>query len=161
MFDPAGPKERYIRLVNWRNGMWVNYWTQILPKVAESEHDGKECNNADQVAYNDIGLMELGIVAPSADIGLSSSIEIDWMRETGQLENHCCKNEQKLKDFIVLPTGLGRRFGGGENWEKVIIGGVDDEVAAHCGLFIQGQNLDYDGLLERVGRQILRWCAQL
>jgi hypothetical protein len=164
MFDPSGLKERYIRLVNWRNGMWVNYWTQTLPKVAESEYDGEESNTADQIAYNDVGLMESGIVAPSADVGLSSSIEREWMRETGQLEKHCCKNEQKLKDarhFIVLPTGLGKKFGGGENWEKIIIDGVDDEVAAHCGLFIREQNLDYDGLLERVARRILQWCAQL
>ncbi|KAJ7835983.1 hypothetical protein B0H13DRAFT_2678258 [Mycena leptocephala] len=60
--------------------------------------------------------------------------------------------------FIVLPTGLGKILGGGEKWEKVVIGGVEDEVQAHCGLFIRGQNLDYDGLVERVGQRVLGWC---
>ncbi|KAJ7753888.1 hypothetical protein B0H14DRAFT_2979703 [Mycena olivaceomarginata] len=63
--------------------------------------------------------------------------------------------------FIVLPTGLGQVLGGGEKWEKVVIGGVEDEVAAHCGLFLRGQNLDYDGLVERVGKRVLGWCETL
>ncbi|KAJ7111377.1 hypothetical protein C8R44DRAFT_799402 [Mycena epipterygia] len=63
--------------------------------------------------------------------------------------------------FIVRPTGLGQILGGGDNWEKVVIGGVDDEVAAHCGLFIRGQNLDYDGLVERVGKGVLGWCETI
>ncbi|KAJ6625198.1 hypothetical protein B0H10DRAFT_2174303 [Mycena sp. CBHHK59/15] len=46
-------------------------------------------------------------------------------------------------------------------WEKVVIGGVDDEVAAHCGLFIRGQNLDYDGLVERIGNRVFGWCETL
>lgn len=62
------------------------------------------------------------------------------------------------RHFIVLPTGLGRALGGSDKWEKVAIGGVQDEVAAHCGLFIRGQNLDYDGLVERVGARVLKWC---
>jgi len=65
------------------------------------------------------------------------------------------------RHFIVLPTGLGRTLGGGDNWESVVIGGVQDEVAAHCGLFIRSQNLDYDGLVERVGKRVLAWCETL
>jgi hypothetical protein len=65
------------------------------------------------------------------------------------------------RHFIVLPTGLGRALGGGDKWEAVIIGGVHDEVAAHCGLFIRGQNLDYDGLVERVGKKVLAWCETI
>lgn len=170
MFDPSGLKERYIRLVNWRDGMWVNYWTQTLPKSSESGRSDpdEEGNKDEQIAYNDLGLMESGIVAPPTSLeSPSSSIEREWMRETGQLEKHGHKprkNEPKAKgarNFIVLPTGLGGILGGEESWEKVVIGGVDDEVAAHCGLFIRGQNLDYDGLLERVARRILQWCAQM
>ncbi|KAF5384259.1 hypothetical protein D9615_003434 [Tricholomella constricta] len=72
------------------------------------------------------------------------------------------RNKVKLgRHFIVLPTGFGQVLGGSENWEKVVIGGVEDEVAAHCGLFIRGQNLDYDGLVERVGNQVLGWCESL
>lgn len=65
------------------------------------------------------------------------------------------------RHFIVLPTGLGRSLGGSEKWERVQIAGVHDEVAAHCGLFIRGQNLDYDGLVEKVGKRVLGWCGNL
>uniref|UniRef100_A0A0W0FBF7 AB hydrolase-1 domain-containing protein n=1 Tax=Moniliophthora roreri TaxID=221103 RepID=A0A0W0FBF7_MONRR len=62
------------------------------------------------------------------------------------------KGKEKVgRHFVVLPTGLGAILGGGDKWEKVLIAGVDDEVAAHCGMFIPGQNLDYEGLVERVG----------
>jgi hypothetical protein len=74
------------------------------------------------------------------------------------------KDKNKIKaghHFIVLPTGLGQVLGGGGKWEKVLIEGVEDEVAAHCGLFIRGQNLDYDGLVERVGNKVLGWCEGL
>ncbi|KAG6844028.1 hypothetical protein H0H87_010493 [Tephrocybe sp. NHM501043] len=72
------------------------------------------------------------------------------------------KNKAKsARHFIVLPTGLGQVLGGGENWEKVLIAGVDDEVAAHCGLFIREQNLDYDGFVERVGQKVLGWCEKI
>ncbi|KII91625.1 hypothetical protein PLICRDRAFT_38433 [Plicaturopsis crispa FD-325 SS-3] len=65
------------------------------------------------------------------------------------------------RHFITLPTGLGRALGGSDKWESVLIGGVDDEVAAHCGLFIRGQNLEYEELVERVGSRVLQWCEAL
>ena len=65
------------------------------------------------------------------------------------------------RHFIVLPTGLGRVLGGVENWERIQIGGVQDEVAAHCGLFVRGQNLDYDGLVGKVGKRVLGWCETI
>ncbi|KAL1679151.1 hypothetical protein EV122DRAFT_210561 [Schizophyllum commune] len=68
------------------------------------------------------------------------------------------KQRDKSYHFVVLPTGLGQILGGAEHWESVPIAGVDNEVAAHCGLFIRGQNLDYDGLVERVGRKVLEIC---
>jgi hypothetical protein len=34
---------------------------------------------------------------------------------------------------------------------------VEDEVAAHCGLFIRAQNLDYDRFVERVGNVVKSW----
>ncbi|KAF8189101.1 hypothetical protein K438DRAFT_956244 [Mycena galopus ATCC 62051] len=87
-------------------------------------------------------------------------------KELKQAQKQRAKAEKAAKDkpghhFIVLPTGLGQVLGGGEKWEKVVIGGVDDEVAAHCGLFIRGQNLDYEGLIERVGKRVLGWCETL
>lgn len=72
------------------------------------------------------------------------------------------KNKVKVgHHFVVLPTGLGAILGGGDNWEKVVIDGVEDEVAAHCGLFIPIQNLDYEGLVERVGLRIIKWCDKI
>lgn len=73
-------------------------------------------------------------------------------------EQKALTKEQKPRHFVVLPTGLGQILGGGERWESVPIAGVEDEVAAHCGLFIRGQNLDYDGLVARVGRKVMDWC---
>ncbi|KAG7095656.1 hypothetical protein E1B28_006377 [Marasmius oreades] len=69
--------------------------------------------------------------------------------------------ERTGRHFVVLPTGLGAVLGGGDNWEQIVIGGVEDEVAAHCGMFIPGQNLDYEGLVERVGRRVIDWCEKL
>ena len=65
------------------------------------------------------------------------------------------------RHFIVLPKGLGQVLGGIDKWEQVLIGGVDDEVSAHTGLFIPQQNLDYEGLVERVKGRILGWCENL
>jgi len=53
--------------------------------------------------------------------------------------------------FITLPWSSKDR------WLKVKITGVEDEVAAHCGLFIRGQNLQYDEFVARVGRVVLGW----
>lgn len=61
----------------------------------------------------------------------------------------------------MLPKGLGDRFGGMERWERVDIEGVEDEVAAHLGLFSPVQNLGYEGLVERVSWKILEWCGDL
>lgn len=53
--------------------------------------------------------------------------------------------------FITLPWSSKDR------WLKVKVTGVDDEVAAHCGLFIRSQNLQYDDFVARVGRVVLGW----
>ncbi|KAJ7672380.1 hypothetical protein DFH06DRAFT_91764 [Mycena polygramma] len=87
-------------------------------------------------------------------------------KEMKRLEKQRAKAEKSAKGkpghhFIVLPTGLGQILGGGDKWEKVVIEGCDDEVAAHCGLFIRGQNMDYEGLVERVGRRVLGWCETI
>lgn len=69
--------------------------------------------------------------------------------------------EPTTRHFVMLPTGLGAVLGGGDKWERVRIDGVEDEVAAHCGLFIKDQNLEYDALVERVGQRVLQWCDRL
>jgi hypothetical protein len=57
--------------------------------------------------------------------------------------------------FITLPGTLHPRKK--NHWLKVRITGVEDEVAAHCGLFIRAQNLDYDRFVERVGNVVKSW----
>jgi hypothetical protein len=76
------------------------------------------------------------------------------------------KPEEKTKQkkgnhFIVLPKGLGVVLGGTDKWERVLMGGVEDEVSAHTGLFKPNQNLGYEDLVERVEARILGWCENL
>lgn len=68
---------------------------------------------------------------------------------SGQTSNNDCK--EGPQHFITLP------WSSKERWLKVKIMGVEDEVAAHCGLFIRGQNLEYDEFVARVGRVVLGW----
>lgn len=235
MFDPSGLKDRYSELVDWQGGMWVNYWTQTVPRSAVEDgaqvHNGNEAAKEEQVADNDLALLATGIPGlpgdrssqvastssppalpprPSASrsSGSSASPEngpstqseakaaqkaqekamkehekqrkqaekvqakeakrLQKQREADAKSARKAERDEKDKDkakpgrhFIVLPTGLGQVLGGDKNWEKVLIGGVEDEVAAHTGLFIRGQNLDYDGLVERVGKKVLGWCEKI
>jgi hypothetical protein len=63
--------------------------------------------------------------------------------------------------FITLPNSRPAfKLGTPENrkrWLKVEIAGVDDEVAAHLGLFIRDHNLEYDRFVRRVGKLIQSW----
>ncbi|RDB17313.1 hypothetical protein Hypma_001663 [Hypsizygus marmoreus] len=181
MFDPSGLKDRYTSIVEWQGGKWVNYWTQTIPR------DGSDIDALATVDVdNDAALTQTGfpgideapILVPDEDpspppiYGPQTKSEAKADRQTKEKERKqaekALKKEQKAlskkakgspgRHFIVLPTGLGQVLGGGDRWERVLIGGVEDEVAAHCGLFIRGQNLDYDGLVERVGTRILGWC---
>ncbi|KAF8324251.1 uncharacterized protein EI90DRAFT_3019622 [Cantharellus anzutake] len=52
-----------------------------------------------------------------------------------------------LHRFIVLPLALTPQ------WQSVPIAGVDNEVAAHTGIFFRHQNLEYDSFVPRVGSQ--------
>lgn len=76
-------------------------------------------------------------------------------------EEKVSKKSKTVRHFVVTPTGLGQVLGGLEKWENVPIAGVDDEVNAHTGLFIPTQNLDYEGLVERVAIKVLGWCERL
>ncbi|KAG7445324.1 uncharacterized protein BT62DRAFT_897963 [Guyanagaster necrorhizus] len=175
MFDPAGLKARYTALVKWNGGLWVNYWTQTVPRVQEDAHVHEADND---VALLQTGMAEtLSITSSSSSSSLPSlgpwtTSETKTKTKTKVAKKDSGKHLKKQRDkeakkgkigrhFIVLPTGLGRILGGGEKWEKVLIAGVRDEVGAHCGLFIRGQNMDYDGLVDRVSRKILGWCYTL
>ena len=69
MFDPAGLKNRYSRLVNWESegGLWINYWTTTIPvpqrhSRAESS-EAVETPKVDRID-NDEALVANGIIPP-------------------------------------------------------------------------------------------------
>ncbi|KAF7986032.1 hypothetical protein HWV62_41386 [Athelia sp. TMB] len=194
MFDISDLKERYARLVAWE-GLWVNYWTETLPRKKGGEMAEIEVGEQ-RDKENDVALLETGIaepnvatdenaseqpLSPAMTANSPSTSELKAMQKaeakaTSKAEKERLKEEKAVvkaaqkaakkgivppRHFIVLPTGLGRILGGSEKWEGVVIAGVQDEVAAHCGLFIRDQNLDYDGLVERVGAKVLKWCESV
>lgn len=57
--------------------------------------------------------------------------------------------------FITLPSSSHEQSR--RRWLKVKIAGVNDEVAAHCGIFIRGQNLEYEAFVDRVGALVESW----
>ena len=56
--------------------------------------------------------------------------------------------------YLVLWWGVARG-------ERVRIGGVEDEVSAHTRLFVKGQNLEYQGLVNRVGERVVEWSIEI
>jgi pimeloyl-ACP methyl ester carboxylesterase len=53
--------------------------------------------------------------------------------------------------FVLTPWVIDRR------WQGVRVAGVDDEVAAHTGIFFRDKNLEYDQFVRDVGQIVLRW----
>jgi len=185
MFDPTGLKARYLRLVSWEGGLWINYWTHTRPRSDGTEAD--DVMATQHVADNDAALLDVGVVpsSPSTSSQLASPTSPVVRSEALKEEDHKATKEQELlkswqgrweadvknkekgikaklgHHFVVLPTGLGSILGGGDKWEKFLIAGAEDEVAAHTGLFIRHLNVDYERLIERVGKQILEWCEKV
>ncbi|KAF9011758.1 hypothetical protein BDQ17DRAFT_1420177 [Cyathus striatus] len=179
MFDPSGLRERYSKLVEWDGDLWINYWTQTPPRLGKESK--KEHN--EEVVDNDMALLENGISGLDVNSSIHSEpanqelspaelkIKSDLRKQVEKERKNILKHKKKKSEegskvksghhFSVLPTGLGQVLGGSEKWEKVVIAGVNNEVAAHCGLFIRGQNLDYDDLVERIGTKIFSWCEKL
>jgi hypothetical protein len=84
--------------------------------------------------------------------GAPPEIEINPTAPSSSSEQTSTSNDcASPQHFITLPWSSKDR------WLKVKIAGVEDEVAAHCGLFIRGQNLQYDDFVERVGCVVLGW----
>lgn len=191
MFDPRGLKSRYAHLVEWQGGLWVNYWTQTIPRPDQKQlaSAGNSQVQASKgiVLDNDKALLMSGIISSGVDDSgppvhrlardyLHQSCPWSQPVETLILQMDITKKELTLKEqikqgkthglksgkhFIVLPKGLGQVLGGTDKWEQVTIEGVEDEVSAHTGLFIPHQNFDYEGLVERVKARILDWCENL
>lgn len=162
MFEPMRLKDRYTQLVVWQ-GVWVNYWTQTVPK-GEHSAEADETRMNQQIADNDAALLEADVL-PSSNAPTVGHTPSSSSSSKKQREAHI-KNEKKSavrpgRHFVVLPTGLGEVLGGSDKWEKVLVTGAADEVAAHTGLFIRDCNLDYEGFVERVGNKVLGWCEGL
>jgi hypothetical protein len=185
MFDPAGLKERYLKLVAW-NGMWINYWTETIPKKAKHRISHGESVEKEQALNEYVTLLGKDLpVSVESLLSIDSDDNTTDVETRAGTENHSTQQAEDTvakepppaektrnkcflrrdkkhgRHFVVRPVGLGKGLGGVERWEKVQIAGVEDEVAAHCGLFIPGQNLDYEGLVERVGKRVMVWCEQL
>ncbi|KAJ3857103.1 hypothetical protein EV368DRAFT_71222 [Lentinula lateritia] len=175
MFDPSGLKDRYTNLVSSRSLLWVNYWTMTAPTSSNdaSHSAGTETVRQQLLDNNDEALIGAGIANSSENpLGPQKERkkemkEIQKNQKAAQKERDTHAKAAKKdkakgeRHFVVLPTGLGAILGGGDHWEQVVIGGVDNEVAAHCGLFIPEQNIDYAKLVERVGLRIIEWCHKV
>jgi hypothetical protein len=184
MFDPLGLRTRYAHLVDWQGGLWVNYWTQTVPRPVQNNQpaSGQSSHIATQTSTetlldNDNALFVNGII--SSGVGdehttpegtnkdgtaTSQTTPQNIPEQVKQVKKSNLKEknkQEKGKHFIVLPKGLGQVLGGVDKWERVLIGGVDDEVSAHTGLFKPDQNLGYEDLVERVKARILGWCENL
>ena len=177
MFDPLGLKTRYAHLVEWQGGLWINYWTQTVPRhvqnqsaSGEGSHITMQTSTTESLLDNDNALLVNGIISSSdvdehttSEGAMSQTTPQDIEKQIRQAEKKAKHKDKKEKGkhFIVLPRGLGHVLGGVDRWERVIIGGVGDEVSAHTGLFKPDQNLGYEDLVERVESRILRWCEDL
>ena len=182
MFDPNGLNERYRNLEKW-NGRWTNYWTQTAPRSAGNDNaavnlpgvDGLPANTADLPFYT-----ESGSSSNPTEIAESSGKEREKYERTALKERKAaekalrnqrererkCEASRPARHFIVLPHISGSisgslHSGSKEKWEKVMIAGVEDEVGAHCGLFIPSQNLDYPAFVEKVANRVAGWCEEL
>ncbi|EAU84023.1 hypothetical protein CC1G_11461 [Coprinopsis cinerea okayama7 len=155
MFDPSGLKSRYLRLVDWEGGLWVNYWTLTVPKDGDSEHGHDEAN--------DKALEAAGMLPPKEESRKRNKLHKAPKPEDIQKQKQKEKSMSSGHHFVVLPTSstLDFDFGGMERWEKVLIAGVDDEVEAHTGLFKASSNLDYDAFVDRVADRVMGWCQHL
>ncbi|KAF8801071.1 hypothetical protein BYT27DRAFT_7245382 [Phlegmacium glaucopus] len=172
MFNPRGLKSCYVHLLEWQGGLWVNYWTQTVPRpvqkrLATGEGSKATMQTSKGIPFdNDKALLMEGIFSPGlGNVGFMASEGVIGDEESHQFSNPLIhspssqpaeapishmtpqniatklkeKKTQGLKSrqhFIVLPNGLGQVLGGMNKWEQVLIGGVEDEVTAHTGLFI-------------------------
>ena len=177
MFDPLGLKTRYAHLVEWQGGLWVNYWTQTVPRPVQNQPASGQGSHitmqtsTETLLDNDNALLVNGIIssgvgdehtAPEGTMLQTTPQAIaKQINQTGKSKPKEKNKQEKGKHFIVLPKGLGLVLGGIDKWERVIIGGVEDEVSAHTGLFKPDQNLGYEDLVERVEARILGWCENL
>ncbi|THH05846.1 hypothetical protein EW145_g4500 [Phellinidium pouzarii] len=169
-FDPAGLSERYHALEHW-SGHWTNFWTQTPARAGKESEGGGDgegngetaealpSNTADLVQYT-----EADASTDRAQVKARKNAEKALRKEREKERKH--GGSRPARHFIVLPhlngaEGSPLHFGSREKWELVPINGVEDEVGAHCGLFIRSQNSEYEELVERVAHKLEGWCQEL
>lgn len=183
MFDPNGLNERYRNLERW-DGKWINYWTQTVASDGDiNEAATKEPLVGKSLPMNtaDLPFSEDSGTAPqTSELAKLAGKEREKQEKAALKERKAAEKalrkqrerERKREEprparhFIVLPrlsgsTSSALHFGSRERWENVTIAGVEDEVGAHCGLFIPTQNLDYTAFVERVADAVVGWCEHL
>lgn len=166
MFDPPELVDRFSRLRKWK-GRWINYWTETVGD------EGVETIQRQDLTRSHSGIIpnstaELELIHRSSS-DASSTSEMDDIGEYDH--NEILKLQQEIKEqrdyenlhkkrpprhFIVLPGKEVR-----DSWESVKIRHAEDEVQAHCGLFIRKLNDEYDFLVSRVAGLIDYWCKDL
>lgn len=164
MFDPPELLDRYHRLLKW-NGRWLNYWTETVGDEGAEAIQRHDSNHSGVVPSSTADLEPVQRASSEA----SSSTEIEnfgdddhkeLMKHQKEIqEQRAYENDHKKRPprhFIVLPGKDVR-----DTWEKVKIKHAEDEVQAHCGLFIQQLNDEYEMLVSRVAGLIDYWCKDV
>jgi len=155
---------------------WINYWTVTGEQPISAEH--RTPTHLFSNSLSDL-TATLNIPKPIEDYACFGDLytdmnksklvlsNIDPQTATGHSDSpssvHPPSNSHhslpqskpsKSHHFITLPSTKSLCFW---RWEKVQIGGVKDEVGAHCGVFIRGKNLEYDQFVERVAERVYSW----
>ncbi|TFK47588.1 hypothetical protein OE88DRAFT_1811040 [Heliocybe sulcata] len=165
MFDPAGLRDRYRALETW-DGLWVNYWTETVPKpgIAPPTEAAKEKEDeALELTTAEIGGLSLG--SEDQPTALTKEEEKEREKRLKKAEKELKKRRERerkaleprpARHFIVIPGIFNAKAK--HRWLRVPIAGAEDEVQAHCGLFIKDTNLEYDSFVDRVGDLVKSWC---
>ncbi|KAL5483304.1 hypothetical protein ACEPAI_8534 [Sanghuangporus weigelae] len=181
MFDPVGLHERYKTLESW-NGKWTNIWTEVPARETDRstgsndkyvEEGSKDATGALPSNTADIfHFADMDEYASESDARTRAkarkAAEKTIRKEREKERKQGTSSARPARHFIVLPDVKyarteSLRFGSLEHWERFPILNVDDEVEAHCGLFIRSCNPRYENLVERVADVMEEWCksAQL
>lgn len=164
MFDPPELLDRYSRLRKW-NGRWLNYWTETVGDEGieaiqrnDSSHSGIIPNSTADFELIQRVSSEASSNSDMEDMGERNHNEMmklqKDLREQRVYEN--THKKRPPRHFIVLPGKEVRN-----SWEKVKIRHAEDEVQAHCGLFIQRLNDEYEMLVSRVAGLVDYWCKDV
>ena len=179
MFDPVGLRERYKTLEVW-NGPWINIWTEVPAKgkdgstganIKALEEEDKDVRGALPSSTADVlsfaGSEEHTSESDARSRAKARKAAGKTLRKEREKERMFGSfSGRPSRHFIVLPDVKNARtestrYGSLERWERFPILNVDDEVEAHCGLFIRARNPGYENLVERVSVVILDWTKTI